>query len=435
MKYFYLSIALVLTVATTAFGQLQPKNKLRSGSVYSYLGVGQPIDYRASYADGMGLNGVAIYDDFSASLANPAFWGRTYFSQATGGLSLNNYNARDYSGRSKNSELTANLFQAVFPLVRNKLGFSLSLSPISRMSFMTYQQTTLPPGMSNAGDSLLYAEQNRGDGGLNRLELGFGYSFGKHLSIGYAPSLVFGPINNHLSILYGSPDYQPIVYDVETKNRGFGNRFGIFYRSSHIFNSHDNLDIGGQVSLPVNLRSRRSIKSDKSVGNGTKTVIIKSEDEFGAGNIRMPMEVTGGLTYSPNNKWQVGSEVLYQQWSDYQNYYKQPENYMSDRYKFAVGTRFLPQQGNINTFFSRFKYNAGVSYDSGYLKLQGQNIETLMFSAGLGILSPKSLSSVDINFHFGIRGTKANNLVKEQIWGVKISLNLAERMFYRPKLQ
>lgn len=58
-----------------------------------------------------------------------------------------------------------------------------------------------------------------------------------------------------------------------------------------------------------------------------------------------------------------------------------------------------------------------------------------MFSFGLGILSPKSNSSVDISFEYGIRGTKAQDLVKEDIWGLRLSLNLAEIMFFRPKLK
>jgi len=76
-----------------------------------------------------------------------------------------------------------------------------------------------------------------------------------------------------------------------------------------------------------------------------------------------------------------------------------------------------------------------MSYDSGHLQLEGQRINTLKFSLGLGIRSPNSRSSIDLSFEYGVRGTNSTNLVKEQIFGMKLSLNLAEVMFYRPKLQ
>jgi hypothetical protein len=81
----------------------------------------------------------------------------------------------------------------------------------------------------------------------------------------------------------------------------------------------------------------------------------------------------------------------------------------------------------------------GASYDSGNLKIKGENIKTLLFSAGLGLFSPTKVSgfhsSIDISFYYGIRGTKSHNLVKENIFGIKLSLNLAELFFFRPKLQ
>jgi len=97
--------------------------------------------------------------------------------------------------------------------------------------------------------------------------------------------------------------------------------------------------------------------------------------------------------------------------------------------------KFYPFASGSDKFLSQFKYSVGATYDTGHLEVNGEDINTLMFSAGLGLLSPNSNSSIDISLEYGFRGTNSQNLVKEDIWGVNVSLNLAELFFFRPKLQ
>jgi len=438
LKYFYLTIAAFLAVVGSVQAQQSP-NKARSGSVYSYLGLGAPIDYRSSAAEGMGMSGVALYDDYVPGLANPAYWGNTVYTTATGGVFFQNYDARDNNGHAKNSLISASQFQLVLPLKRNRVGLSLSLSPLTRSNFKVVDQTVLPPALNNGRDTLAYSIQNQGDGGLNRLELGIGVRIYKNISIGYAPSLIYGPLQNNLKVHFVSFDpnvtYNDITYDQTTTNIGFGNRFGVYGTQRKIFSKKDALSFGAAVSLPINLKSERYIESDRALGQSVKTFRLKDKDAFGTGDIRYPMEIMAGLQYAFNPALGVGTELLYQNWSDYTNFDGNQEAYMTDRYKIALGARYRPFMKRVDTFFSHFKYRLGASYDSGYLKLNGQQIETLKLSAGLGILSPRNRSSVDISLEYGIRGTRSQNLVKENIWGLRLSINLAELMFYRPKLQ
>jgi len=90
------------------------------------------------------------------------------------------------------------------------------------------------------------------------------------------------------------------------------------------------------------------------------------------------------------------------------------------------------QRGGL---FSNFKYSLGSSYDTGHLNINGEDIDTLFLNAGIGFVSRQTASSIDLSFEYGIRGTESASLVKENIWGFKLSLNLAEFMFVRPKFQ
>jgi hypothetical protein len=42
---------------------------------------------------------------------------------------------------------------------------------------------------------------------------------------------------------------------------------------------------------------------------------------------------------------------------------------------------------------------------------------------------------MDLSLRYGYRGTTDGNLIKENIWAIGLSVNLAEIMFLRPKLQ
>ncbi|HBW00199.1 MAG TPA: hypothetical protein DEF03_03290, partial [Bacteroidetes bacterium] len=69
------------------------------------------------------------------------------------------------------------------------------------------------------------------------------------------------------------------------------------------------------------------------------------------------------------------------------------------------------------------------------LTISGNDIVTNKLVLGLGLPGRRSTSSVDFTFTVGSRGTDRNNLPVETIWGVGVSLNLAEIMFVRPKFQ
>jgi hypothetical protein len=40
-----------------------------------------------------------------------------------------------------------------------------------------------------------------------------------------------------------------------------------------------------------------------------------------------------------------------------------------------------------------------------------------------------------VSVRYGFRGTTESNLIEENIWAIGLSVNLAEIMFLRPKLQ
>ena len=432
---FFLCFSTLLTFAQTNDGSF-----VDEGSAYSQFGIGVPVDYGSPAADGMGLVGVSYMEPAVASMANPAQWGSTVYGMATGGIGINTYRAEDNFGSAQNSLLYVDQFQLQLPIYKNKLGISASFSPYSRSAYQVAESGTKVVGDAGTEDNLEIESTNTGSGGVHRLELGFGWNINSNIAVGYAPSLVFVSIDNEFQtrVINTSPDpgtiYFPSTFTEQTSGSGFGHRFGTFFTFPSLLKEGDQLNLGATLSLPVDIDAER-IQEDNRVSRKA------DEDEFddltlAEGSIKIPLGLTTGLTYKPSNKLALSTELLYQRWSDYENEVKNEDTgVFTDRLKLGAGISYFPFTTGSNKFLSGFKYRFGASYDSGYLQVDGENINTIMFSAGIGLLSPNSNSSVDLSFEYGFRGTKSQNLVKEDIWGFKLSLNLAEIFFFRPKLQ
>lgn len=439
MKKTVLFIAFLLLLGSGLKAQ-ESGDMLQNGSLYSKPGIGFPLDFSSSSAGGMGLFGVSYLESFVPSLANPAHWGFTNFGMATGGISFQNISAANLQESDRNSLLAVNNFQAQLPLKQNKIGVSVSFAPLTRTRYQLFNtETTIIPRGADT-DTLSYRTENLGSGGLNQLEVGVGWRLTNNLAVGYGTSLIFASIDDRFNVDFENSGYQDVSFNNRTSGLGWGNRFGVQLSLPDLLQDGDELDLGTTINLPVRVNADRVQESEQVSRENPKTIIIKEGAGLGNGNISLPLSLSGGISYYYNDALAFGVEGKYEQWSDFEyDFDVTQEQLMTDRYKIGAGFRYFPFINGSDKFFSQFKYRLGASYDTGHLDIQGKTIETLMFSAGIGIMSPNirtnSNSSIDVSIQYGIRGTKSQKLVKEQIWGLRLSLNLAELIFHRPKLQ
>ena len=431
--------ALLLLMPLTGMSQIIEESLSRSGSIYSAIGLGMPADIHSSNTNGMGLSGVATYSPYAPSISNPAQWGKAEFSQGQVTMSMTNFRASDDFGSAQNSRFTFNSFQFVFPLLRNELGASISFSPVTRADFARVNQGTLDN--QDFGQPVDYLTTTIGSGGINRLEFGLGYQINTYVSIGYAASAYLSTLTEEISTNFSSVGFQPTgrptVIDEEITGAGFGNRFGIYTQADQLFGDNDRLSISGSINLPVDISTERSFETFRIVEGFNDRVTIDNPSTSAEGTIKLPLEFNGGVTYYLNPYHSFTAEYLFQNWNDSEFSYNLTEQgFYKDRTKVGVGYQYQPFMDQQSSgFFSNFRYSIGATYDDGHLSIAGEDIETAMLHAGITIPSQRSRSSIDISFNYGTRGTQSSTLVKETIWGFKLSLNLAEFMFLQQRFQ
>lgn len=433
-KTIFITIVALLTSTAIVTAQTQQSDDLSSGgSFYSAFGFGTPADPVNSYSMGMGLTGVSNFSGFSPSIANPAHWGMIEYTQGNVAIGLQNFDATDNFGEATNSLFGIERFQFVVPLLRRELGLSVSFSPVSRSDFQLIEQSEFSAIPDFSDELVEYGVRTTGTGGVNKFEAGLGYRFSNYLSVGYGFSVNLLSLNESVEPVFSDQQFRPANFSREAEGYGFGHRFGVHTFINSLFNERDQLALGASISIPTQIDTEQSISAFRQV-EGRRTLVQLNENSPNRnGTVKLPLEFNVGITYNLNQRFNVVAEYQHQDWSNAEfSFNSTHEGYFKDRTKTGIGFQYHPyrteQRGG---FFSNFRYSLGTTYDNGHLAIDGEDIETLFLNAGLGIISQRSASSIDLSFHYGIRGTTSSNLVKEDIWGVSLSLNLAEYMFIR----
>lgn len=427
----------VKTVAQTTSGD----TRTNTGSVYSSIGFGMPEDNLSPGSASMGLAGVSTFDPYSANTTNPALWGHNPGTRPFGrGLLRVGYETVDASGSSEVatfSQITVDQFRIVLPILHDQIGFSLGFQPLTRAGYQVMNVGVLEPEPGTNVEPVNYFTEVFGRGGVNRVEAGAGFRLTSNISVGYAGSLLFSSIKRDTQHFFDDSGLGSLAYREEMNGFRMNHRFGANVRHRGILREQDLVSLGATFRLPVRIDMDRSLESVRILQDFPRTIEHIS-GSAGNGSIHIPAELNLGLTYEPVSTVVLAAEWLGQQWSDAGfSYSPQHESWFTDRNRIAAGGQYHPyrQEGATPGFFNNMKYGVGVSYDTGHLEIDGNRIETLMFHTGFGILSPRSVSSIGLSFQFGIRGIESQNLVRETIWGVKLSLNLTEEMFRRQLFQ
>lgn len=403
----------------------------RSGSVYSSFGMGLPNDYRAPHAGAMNVMGTALIDDRISNTANPALLGTNRYTNVNGGFNITGYNASDDFGSATSTHIQANQLQISLPLLRDRFGMSVSLLPVTNYNYRVYDSGTLGEDQVQGNEPLGFDSEITGTGGLNRMEIGAGYRIARQFYIGVAPAFYFGTLERQVNYTIESDEYIPIDYNQKTSYTGLGGQLGLMLYQTGLATPNDMVSFAATASLPVELDAERRVETLEE--GETKT--LREADYYGQQTVKYPMEMSFGIMYGLNNL-RITSDIHYQNWASYEPFdFNENVNYI-DRVRLGLGAEYSAYNPNVpGSFFQDLIYRAGVSYDTGNLELNNETINTMRASVGIGIPTQQRTSSFNINFDYGSRGTLANGLIRENIYEVRLSFNLSELMFFRPRLR
>ncbi|WP_440880334.1 hypothetical protein [Tenacibaculum sp. C7A-26P2] len=410
----------ILLLVTTTRLEAQRSNI----SPYSYFGIGESFGQLTVEQSSMGGIGVAMKDINHLNFTNPAAIADLKITTYSLGGEARFLTLKESNAMTSGNSINLSYIALGIPL-GNKMGLTFGLQPFSKMGYALLNREYL-------GDELQEVSRFSGSGGTNRLYAGFGAYLIKGFSLGIEAGFVFGSIENNIynqkyNVSLGTK------HERELNIRGGEIKLGAQYETE--LKNNLKLTTGATLAMNTNLSATGSERlyslslSNNGLEIGKDTLYSKSI----SGNIKMPLRAIFGVGLGKKDKWYAElSQEFREEWST-----SNQINLSSGRYQYESGRKlsfggyYIPKINSISSYWDRVTYRAGVRFEKLGLLVDGlgtgkslTSINDYGINFGLGLPLPKLLSSVNLGFEYGQRGTIDNNLIKENYYNIKLSLSL-----------
>ena len=410
-----------------------------TSSPYSFYGIGS-LKFKGT-TENRAMGGLSIYNDsIHMNFRNPASYvGKNLFSfnnearlvKFTVGIGHSDTKLETSNASDNTTTTTFDYLGLNVPM--GKFGMGFGLIPHSSVGYKLESRNSI--------DSLQY--KYSGNGGLNKVFLGFGYLISDNLSIGVDAQYNFGNIqNNALEFLYDD-EQLPLDYQAREINRsdlsGINYNLGISYNA--VFNEKTQLVSSLTYSPGYNLKSKnkRTFASVIVNDSGIEYPINEIEVDLLSldleeTDLKMPSKMSIGLGIGSIRNWFVGSEYTMIKSSVFSSDLLDIENAtFEDSSILSIGGFYIPDYNSFNKVWQRIVYRSGIYFEKTGLNINNQSIKEFGISFGLGIPVGRLFSNLNSVVEIGRRGTTNENLVKENFVNFQLSLSLNDRWFVKRK--
>jgi hypothetical protein len=187
------------------------------------------------------------------------------------------------------------------------------------------------------------------------------------------------------------------------------------------------------LSTKLNASENKLTESFSGINYGSIYIKDTIENYNSKGVLIIPPFYGGGVMYKKSNKWILGADFKYQEWSKFSSFgtFDSLKNSMQG----AIGFSILPSNTANNSFWRKSTYRFGLRASQTYLQLKSTQLNDYGISFGFAFPMQKSKSTINLGFEIGQRGTDENSLIKETYGIISFSLSIYERWFLRKKYE
>jgi hypothetical protein len=393
-------------------------------SPYSRFGMGDLKERRAAGVTAIGGTGYTFQSSTVVNFTNPA----SYTGFDTLSFLL------DASFSWKNHTLIASTTQRGNTLQFEYVacGFSIArwwktaigLQPYSVMNYTIIENR-------NIEDTLNQTISYLGDGGINEIYWGNSFRLFKNFSLGVNASFLFGTYHRSRTVEWSDVYFFNTKIDNSTKIQGAVVTAGVQYFIP--IKGKGDLGIGFVYTPAIPVRSTETQTISTYWGKDYNTTLLDSLYKGGSAkhSLKMPMHIGGGISWSKKNKYFVGIDFTWRDWSQYA--IDKVNDSLSDSYKISIGGSYTPNYSS-SKLFPRVTLSLGANFEQTYLFLEGEHLKRYGINFGLLFPLKRSKTGFGIVLEYGQLGTTEHNLIKENYFTATINLRIHERWYQRTKL-
>ncbi len=401
----------------------------------------------------LGNNYAGIMDSTILNYYNPATYNLLSKGQPLFSFGISSRISFFTQNDSKEFDLATSFqhFAMAFP-IKKHFGFTMGIKPFSSKGYDFYT------GESVLTDSIVY--NYRGTGSLNEAFGGFSTDLLKlentRLAVGMNAGYVFGETKNmRRSYIYSSTasvfsgGIDERVSHLSTFHYDLG-----FYLN-HKFRDHE-FTLSGRMDPSQKLKGN----FDYNLFFSTNINNVNAYDTVSSyttkDHVTSATSYEFGLTYkyilrdTKENSRKLNSEILVAgsfgatKWSNFSAPLSDSA-VLLDATKFSFGVQFTPEVQLLEKmstlkFYQKIHYRiGGYMYTLPY-SYNGTQVSDKALTFGFGIPVPtlRSLSSINLGFSLGKRGTNSNSSLNENYYGINLGITIApgitERWFRNLKL-
>lgn len=441
-------------------------------SPYSRFGLGELNSPGFAQLGGLGGSFIGFKPDTTAPLfinvANPAsVSGIRLTTLELGGISqFSEFN----NGTSKVKTKTVNFSYGSlgFP-IKQRAGAAFGIMPYSNVGYNLKTQT------ENSAIGTI-TNTYKGDGGVNRVFLGFGINpfkkmltkfynsaykdslvkhhetkkfkqvrFGKQLlsdlSVGVRADYLFGNILQTSSVIYpGSINYyntrryRAVNYADVTGCVGLQTSFLIDSVGKRELKKKVRVGVGYFVSIPNTIDVKNSYLAYNYSLNGfgdevPKDTFIYVIDQ--KSTVRLPLEQGIGLSVKKGDMLNFTLDASYTNWQQFR--YLDNVNTLNNSYRVSFGINYVPNKyaAGSGAYVRRVQYRIGAFYNTGFLELKNTFINNYAATVGLGLPVGmfRQFSMVNLSAQFGQMGSVNNGLIQEKYVRLIVGFTFNDKWF------
>ena len=277
-----------------------------------------------------------------------------------------------------------------------------------------------------------YSIDYEGTGGLNKLYWASGFKIYQGLSLGFKLNYIFGNVTDNTTLYY--PDNIYFHNEKRTINLSFSDLtfdLGLMYKQN--LSKDYSVTFGATYGMPTNMTAHRNVfirTMFNGYGSSTETpidtILYRKGERV---NIKYPQGIGAGITFEKNERWLVGIDFNWMNWSAFTM--NGVSDSLQNSWNIAVGGCYTPFNTSVSNYFRKVTYRAGFHYDQTFFNIYGTSINKYGISFGLGFPIPRAMTSLNVALDFGKMGTVNNNLIQESYFNISFGISLHDRWFVK----
>ena len=392
-----------------------------TSSPYSHFGIGD-VRFKGT-VENRSMAGLAVeQDSIHINLQNPASFANLKLTAFALGGTYNTTTLKTDS-KSENARRTTLDYLAV-GLPFGKFGLGFGLIPYSSVGYKIE---------SISADGTANNRQYNGKGGLNKAFLGLGYQINSNFSIGADAQYNFGKIEtNSLEFVSGIP--------IGTRESSTANLSGVNFDIGAMYKVKLNKKLNIYSSATYSFENTLMSKNTRNIATVDSSLNLAVVDfvpeQTSIVDLRFPSKITLSAGIGQSQKWLIGGKVAYAKTAGQANSYNDFANVGYGKYgNVSLGGYFIPNYNAFSSYVQRIVYRGGLKYEKTGLVVDGESINDVGFTLGLGLPITGTFSNVNIGFEMGKKGTTSSNLVQENYANISIGFSLNDKWFVQRKFQ